>query len=99
MNNGGYSKNDLNWTAVPKLSSRITWVGRYYEGQSLSAPTVRSYVDAGNYAVFAQVRNGDHWVLLTADNGGTTFFCSDPGYSFASYDYRQITGYRLYKVN
>ncbi|ARU61906.1 hypothetical protein CBW65_13340 [Tumebacillus avium] len=97
--NGGYSGNLLVWGAVPKLSSRISFQGRYYGGTSVAASTLRSYLDAGNKAVIAQVRSGSHWVLLTGHNGGTTFYVNDPGYSTTSYSYSSITGYGIYTIN
>ncbi|MCX7572261.1 C39 family peptidase [Tumebacillus sp. DT12] len=97
--NGGYSGDLLVWGAVPKLSSRITFQGRYTGGTSLSASTLRSYLDAGNKAVIAQVRSGSHWVLLKSHNGGTTFYCNDPGYSSTYYTTSNFTGFAVYTIN
>lgn len=97
--NGGYSGNLMVWSALPKLSSRITFQGRYTSGTSLSASTLRSYLDAGNKAIMANVRSGGHWVLLTGHNGGTTFYVNDPGYSTTSYSYSSIVGYGVYTIN
>ncbi|MCX7572262.1 C39 family peptidase [Tumebacillus sp. DT12] len=102
--NGGYSGDNLVWGAVPKLnSSRITFQGRYYGGTStsgsLSSATLRSYLDAGNKAIIAQVRGGAHWVLLTGHNGGLIFACNDPGYSNTSYANTDFTGFAVYTIN
>ncbi|WP_157729582.1 C39 family peptidase [Tumebacillus algifaecis] len=97
--NGGYSGNLLVWGAVPKLSSKISFQGRYTGGTSVTAANLRSYLDAGNKAVIAQVRSGSHWVLLTGHNGGTTFYANDPGYSTTSYTYSTMTGYGIYTIN
>jgi hypothetical protein len=98
-NNGGYSGNLLVWGAVPKLSSRISFQGRYTSGSSLSAATLRSYLDAGNKAILANVRSGSHWVLLTNHNGGTVFNVNDPGYSQTTYNYSDFVGYGVYTIN
>ncbi|WP_157721938.1 C39 family peptidase [Tumebacillus avium] len=97
--NGGYSGNLLVWGAVPKLSSRITFQGRYTSGTSIAASTLRTYLDAGNKAIIANVRSGGHWVLLTGHNGGTVFNVNDPGYSQTTYNYSDIVGYGVYTIN
>ncbi|MFD2171559.1 C39 family peptidase [Tumebacillus lipolyticus] len=97
--NGGYSGNLLVWGAVPKLSSKITFDGRYTSGTSLSAATLRSYLDGGNKAIIANVRSGAHWVLLTNHNGGTVFNVNDPGYSTTTHNYSDFVGYGVYTIN
>ncbi len=97
--NGGYSGNLLVWGAVPKLSSKITFDGRYTSGPSLSAATLRSYLDGGNKAIIANVRSGAHWVLLTNHNGGTVFNVNDPGYSTTTHNYSDFVGYGVYTIN
>jgi len=97
--NGGYSGDLLVWGAVPKLSSRIVFQGRYTGNTSLSAATLRTYLDAGNKAVIANVRYGGHWVLLTNHNGSTTFNVNDPGYTQYTYNYSDMVGYAVYTIN
>ena len=96
---GGYSGNAVIWSTVNKLSPRVVFQGRYYSNSALSAATLRTYLDAGNKAVIANVRNGGHWVLLTGHNGGTVFNVNDPGYSQATYNYSNIVGYAVYTIN
>lgn len=97
-NHNGYSGNSIIWGSVENLNSRITHNGRYYGGTSLSAATLRNYLNSGNKAVIANVRNGSHWVLLTNHNGGTTFNVNDPDYSTTSYTYGSMTGYSVYTI-
>ncbi|TCP55412.1 peptidase C39-like protein [Tumebacillus sp. BK434] len=97
--NAGYSGNSIVWGSVTKLSSRISFDGRYTSGTSLSAATLRTYLDGGNKAIIANVRSGGHWVLLTDHNGGTVFNVNDPGYSQSTYNYSDIVGYAVYTIN
>lgn len=101
--NSGYdSGGNIYWESIEKLnSSRITFQGRYYGGTttSLSSATLRSYLDAGNKAIIAQVRNGTHWVLLRGHNGGLIFAVNDPAYSNTSYANTDFTGFAVYTIN
>lgn len=97
--NGGYSGDLIVWGAVPKLSSAVTFQGRYTGNTSLAASTLRTYLDAGNKAVIANVRSGGHWVLLTNHNGGTVFNVNDPGYTQTTYNYSDMVGYAVYTMN
>jgi hypothetical protein len=96
---GGYSGNSVIWSTVNRLSSRVVFQGRYYSNTDLSAATLRTYLDAGNKVVIANVRNGGHWVLLTGHNGGTVFNVNDPGYSQVTYNYSDFVGYAVYTIN
>ncbi|ASS76185.1 hypothetical protein CIG75_15380 [Tumebacillus algifaecis] len=98
--NSGYSGNLLVWGSVANLnSSKISFTGRYTSGSSLSAATLRSYLDAGNKAIIANVRSGAHWVLLTDHNGGTVFNVNDPGYTTTTHNYSDFVGYGVYTIN
>ncbi len=98
-NNGGYSGNFLVWTAVPKLNSRIQWIGRYDGGTSVSASQLRSWLDNGKYLIIGQVRGGSHWVALENHNGVSTFYVHDPSFSNTYYNYSDFTGYGVYYIN
>jgi hypothetical protein len=97
-NHKGYSGNSIVWGSVTGLSSKISFVGRYYNRSDLSAAKLREYLDNGSYAILANVNNGGHWVLLTDHNKGTTFYVNDPGSSTkSSYTYNDFVGYAVYK--
>jgi hypothetical protein len=78
------------WSAVDAT------YGVAYQGQQKVTAAVLAAGIAACHGLFANVRSGSHWVLITGYNGGTTFAVNDPGFSQATYDLSEMGNIAVY---
>lgn len=72
INNGGYAEGDLFiWSSVDTF-------GLTFITNSLSPDQVIDNFNRGNIVIL-NVRNGEHWVLMTGYSG-STLYVNDPGF-------------------
>ncbi|MGB8957055.1 MAG: hypothetical protein WCC10_16920 [Tumebacillaceae bacterium] len=99
--NGGYNSSAaLYWDKIVQINpNRITFNGRYYNHADLSNSTLKSYLDAGNKLILANVANGAHWVALSTHNTVDSYVVSDPATpGRSSYNYSEFVGYAVYTL-
>lgn len=101
----GYVKgtSDLEESAVPKISSRITW-----PKDGMHTSNDLSYTKIGEYlntdpprVVIANVLHGHHFVLVTAVDNITNdnLYVHDPGFARSTYSYKtDVVGWRLFDI-
>ena len=91
LSHGGYvSKDLLVWGAVDSLG-----VAFQSMETSVSSATLQAGLKAC-HGIVANVRNGEHWVLLTGYAGGDSFTVHDPGFDQATYPLSEMLRFAVY---
>jgi len=92
---GGYEGGDeLVWASVDAYGTVKMY--NYYRGKnSLSQGDLQGFISKG-YGVVVNVRNGEHWVLVTGHVDGNTYTVNDPGFWVDSYVYQDMSNFVVY---
>lgn len=101
----GYtSENGLYEEVVPNINpSRIQWVGSIIPGSKLPPSSVKTYLDS-TIITIANVMKGGHFVLVVGydpsdlNSVDPKFYVNDPGFNKAYYNYTEIVGWRIFKM-
>ena len=91
---GYYGGDLLIWRSVDQLGN--TSVSYYYGPNSLSQVNLRAAM-AEQSAVLANVRNGQHWVLLTGLADDSLYTVNDPAFNVDVYEYKDMRNFIVYK--
>jgi len=81
---GGYQGCNLVWSAVNSLGPK------YQQQSSFSLASMAAMANDCSYCLIANVKDGQHWVLLTGYNGNGWFSVNDPANFQQQYSYDQI---------
>jgi len=91
QHNGGYASGcDIIWQKSDAFGKTK------YQGKQKASEAELCAGIAANHGIIANVRNGQHWVLLTGCKGGGVFTVNDPGFNQATYTLGQIVEEAVY---
>ncbi|EFA84633.1 hypothetical protein PPL_01623 [Heterostelium album PN500] len=97
--NQGYTSNDELEEGVVAELPAVQWVGPSIPGTSLSMEDIAELLNQ-RVTVILNVLNGGHFVLCVGyDSDAQTLYVNDPGFQTIYYNYSDVVGYRIFKMN